>query len=344
MNKIFNICLVIFFTVSVQAQDIHFSQFSSAPLLLNPALTGHHPCKLRCGLNYRNQWGSIGTPFITQSGFIDTKLKAGFLGNDWFGIGGLAFNDRAGDGYLFKTKYMASASYNKGLSSDNSFFVSLGASLGYVNRSVRFGNFYFDNQWNGFEFDQNMASYENFAGNSYSYLDLNGGILLTYEGTRGTVFLGSSLNHINRPVDSFYGTDNRLGMKLIVHGGTEIQLSDRLGIRPEGMFTTQELAKEIVFGLNVYMAFNDAKLYFGLWHRLAGDFIPVAGLEYKKFLFLFSKDLNVSPLYPASHIKGGIELSLVKTFFCSDRIAPGGKGKKGRGGRRNKNELCPAYR
>ena len=87
-------------TLSGSAQDIHFSQFTNAPLQLNPALTGFTECKLRIGINYRNQWNSISTPYITQSAYIDGKIRQRLAKQDWFGIGGLFINDKAGEGSL----------------------------------------------------------------------------------------------------------------------------------------------------------------------------------------------------------------------------------------------------
>ncbi|HMZ89019.1 MAG TPA: type IX secretion system membrane protein PorP/SprF, partial [Chitinophagales bacterium] len=49
------------------AQDIHFSQFFAAPILVNPANTGNFIGSARIGLNYRDQWGSVTIPYRTFS-------------------------------------------------------------------------------------------------------------------------------------------------------------------------------------------------------------------------------------------------------------------------------------
>ena len=48
--------------LSTAAQDIHFSQYYSAPLTINPALTGGFAGDYRAGVNYRTQWGSVTVP------------------------------------------------------------------------------------------------------------------------------------------------------------------------------------------------------------------------------------------------------------------------------------------
>ncbi len=45
------------------AQDLHFSQYFNSPFLVNPANTGFIPDgEYRLGINYRNQWASLGNP------------------------------------------------------------------------------------------------------------------------------------------------------------------------------------------------------------------------------------------------------------------------------------------
>ena len=53
------IILAVIGSFSLSAQDIHFSQFYSSPLNLNPALTGVMNSSVRLVGNYRNQWASV---------------------------------------------------------------------------------------------------------------------------------------------------------------------------------------------------------------------------------------------------------------------------------------------
>ena len=62
MKKIYSICLIVFsFVISTNAEDIHFSQYWTAPQLLNPANTGKFNGVFRATFNYRNQWFTIPT-------------------------------------------------------------------------------------------------------------------------------------------------------------------------------------------------------------------------------------------------------------------------------------------
>ena len=72
----------------LNAQDIHFSQFYTSPLNLNPAMTGLINAGQRVTVNYRNQWaGAVGSAaFNTYSASYDRKLAVGQ--EDYFGVGG----------------------------------------------------------------------------------------------------------------------------------------------------------------------------------------------------------------------------------------------------------------
>ena len=65
-------CLL-FFVPNIQAQDIHFSQFFQAPLLVNPSLTGVFNGDQRAIVQYRNQWDEF-APYTTYSFSIDGGL------------------------------------------------------------------------------------------------------------------------------------------------------------------------------------------------------------------------------------------------------------------------------
>jgi len=55
------LCIVLLFAFAAddsKAQDAHFSQFYSAPLLLNPALAGTMDGTFRIASVYRDQWRS----------------------------------------------------------------------------------------------------------------------------------------------------------------------------------------------------------------------------------------------------------------------------------------------
>jgi len=124
------VCLVIS-SVSVKAQDIHFSQFYLSPLTLNPALTGVTNCDIRFVANYRNQWGSV----IQQDAYntfqvsYDQKFPSGRYDN--FGFGLSLLGDRAGESSLSSLGGKATVAYQRYMGGDRSksHYLSAGAEI-----------------------------------------------------------------------------------------------------------------------------------------------------------------------------------------------------------------------
>ena len=82
------------------AQDIHFSQYSMTPSLLNPALTGIYRGNHRAFLNYKNQWRGMGVPGATYATTLfsyDAGLFKKKFSNGYLGAGINAYKDMAGD-------------------------------------------------------------------------------------------------------------------------------------------------------------------------------------------------------------------------------------------------------
>ena len=114
MKKIFTLAFSsALYCGSLYAQDIHFSQYLTSPLNLNPALTGVMNEDLRLIANYRNQWKSVSAePYSTISFSTDGTLPPKRKTNDFFGIGMVANRDYAGASQLKVTQANLSLSYN----------------------------------------------------------------------------------------------------------------------------------------------------------------------------------------------------------------------------------------
>lgn len=249
---------------------------------------------------------------------------------DWFGIGADVYNDMAGTSNMRTTKGMLALAYHKGMSKGDDLMANIGVSVGFVNRSVSVSSLTFDSQWTGSAFDASLPSYNPYSNLNKIYFDINAGVLMTYK----KWLVGFSLNHINKPSNSFIGTlTSRMGWKSIIHAETGFQLTRDFYATPKIYVSIQKMTPEFIFGSNFSYEIGDAALYLGIWNRTVYDLIPTAGLGYKKFVLLFSYDVNYSKLVPATGLQGGFEISLVGTFLCKDKKMKG----------RKANAHCPAY-
>ena len=114
---------------TVTAQDIHFSQYYSAPLTINPALTGGFAGDYRAGVNYRTQWGTVTVPYQTFDIFGDMNLGRRLFARNFWSIGLNVISDRAGDGGLSVTKILGSGAYHILLDAGKRNDLSFGAQL-----------------------------------------------------------------------------------------------------------------------------------------------------------------------------------------------------------------------
>ena len=80
----------------------------------------------------------------------------------------------------------------------------MGLQAGYVQKSVDFTKFYFDNQCADAGFDTGLPANENFEAQSLDYLDVNAGISYAYTGSaKFSFYSGLALITSTSPMNPF---------------------------------------------------------------------------------------------------------------------------------------------
>lgn len=317
----------------VFAQDVHFSQFYTQPLTINPANTGYFNGNYRVGGIYRAQWPfSANGKFVTYNNYSiynDYSMLGAYLGkSDFMGVGLFAWNDDAGDGNLRTTKIGATVAYHKGFDKKGKYLLSGGFGFTAVQRAVDFKNFYFNNQWNDRFFDRSIPNLEQFSNQNYWYFDLSAGLNMHIGiGTNNVLSIGAALYHINRPKDSFRGQNSRIGMRPIFNVNFNGQLSRQFEINTQFIFNYQKEAIETSIG--VLLGYSSANYrnkikttyYAGLYYRIRDAVIPTIGYQINTTRLLLSYDFTVSKFTYFNKGVGGFELSLVHTgIFKSQNV------------------------
>ncbi|MBL0310357.1 MAG: PorP/SprF family type IX secretion system membrane protein [Bacteroidetes bacterium] len=311
-------------SLTVKAQDIHFTQFFTTPLILNPAQTGYYDGNYRIGFNFKAQWPWAAPNstynYHTESPYIDFSFGERKIKTGWMGIGLHFLNDEAGDGRLTSRRFGLSYAYHQSFDKKHRYVLSAGASLNYVVRSVDYDKFYFNNQWiedNGF--DPSVNSNEPFTHQSFSFFDVSAGL---HFGARVSekVKLGGgfSLLHINRPKNSFYGGNVRLGFRYQANVSADYQISNSFSLSLQAYYGYEKKSSEIMFGSLAGYSFQSRKnvvgdhmLYLGAYYRLKDALAPVLGYQYKSTRILLNYDITLSKLMPTGRANGGPELSIV---------------------------------
>jgi type IX secretion system PorP/SprF family membrane protein len=320
--------LCLFTYAFMRGQDIHFSQYLSSPLLINPGACGSFTGDYRISANYKSQWKSISNSYKTIAVCVDGKiLKTGRDKGNYLGIGLSVFSDKAGKSNLSTNQANLNLAYNLKTSRKSSF--SAGIQVGFFQRSIQIADLKWDNQFDGNNYDASLPSGESQTYQKIFRLDIGAGLLWRYYDkiSQFKLELGGSVSHINKPQTSFY-TNKQIvaGMKYIGHVNAQIKLGDMpVFIVPQIIYVNQSPYSELLAGgairyrlgedtrsdasLNTFSLISSA-VSLGVYYRAKDAVVIVASLEYRKSIaFGISYDLNTSKLNVASKYRGGMELS-----------------------------------
>lgn len=323
------------------SQDLHFSQYTENPSLVNPALTGSQYV-MRASVIYKDQWRSVTVPYKTYGVSYDMKFKA----SSWDKVdkyktrtfkksfnrlsGGLAFySDKAGDGNMGTNQ--ANLSFATFIKTGENSSVSVGLQGGVVQKTVDYSKFIFSNQYNGSTgYDQTLASGEQFGQQSFVYPDFAAGALWNYakeersigENNQLRADFGGAIFHINKPKQKFLvGTQEKLFSKYTVHGKLLMGIPhSNVGLAPSVLVQVQGNTKEIMGGLMVKYYLKDDSKYtgyikkssigLGVYYRYKDAIIVNALIEMGQYSVGFSYDINTSALTKVSTLRGGPEIML----------------------------------
>lgn len=349
--------VVLLLSQDMRAQDPRFSQYAASPLTLNPAMTGVFNGNYRVSAIYRSQWRSIlngeSVPlFRTFSASYDMRFGGiGQLG-DAFGLGVVFLTDKAGEAEYGTNQVTLSLAYHKSVSRKQNQFISLGFQAGFANRGLNYNNLRFGDQFDGEGFNPNLQTGEVIGDDNFWYYDINVGLFYYWVNPnssnkgRTNAYAGFSINHLNRPNQSFYeGQDANLYMKYTANIGAQFPLGrdSRVDLLPQAMILMQGPAFETNMGAYVKIFFqqnkpNENAFYIGPFYRIVGRdnvtddggitseaLIIAARIDYSTFTMGLSYDMNFSELTDATNTRGGFEISLQhvgsfkkknKTHFC----------------------------
>lgn len=317
MRKLLSIFITLALSVTVFAQDPHFSQFFASPLTLNPAFTGKFDGQLRLSANHRDQWPSIPKAYVTTSASLDFRiLKNRIPSGDVFGIGISGLSDQSADAALKLNYGSFSMSYHKALDEEGYNTIGGGFQATYSSVILDKDKLTFEDQLtaNGFT-NPTQETFSN--GTNQNYVDLNAGIL--YSGSsNGTnnYYFGVSAYHINKPSLSFIDKTWNLASRITVHGGGSFPVNEILTVNTSAIYQLQNKASEFVFGGAVEAnvnndAVNPTSVFAGAWMRVNDAAIPFIGLETNGLRIGVSYDINISSLKAATASRGGSEFSVI---------------------------------
>lgn len=305
---------LLFFPSVIIAQDFQLSQYDAPPLFLNPAMTGMFDGHYRVHAHYRTQWAAVANkPFTTAGISFDMPVKK-------FGIGLQVLNYRAGAGRYNVTSALLSFGYDLVFDKENNHHLALGAQAGMLQKSINVSDLTFGNQYtgvNGGSFDAGLSSGETFSNTSFAVEDINAGFLYYYakENSRFNPFIGFSAFHLTQPTESFLGSNNKLPSRYYLHGGTKINVNEKIQLLPKFLYMSQTSAHSFTATLLLHYYLKDADTYliFGPTYRSNDAAIVELGIKKGSYIARVSYDINTSGLKTTTASRGGFEISLTYT-------------------------------
>jgi type IX secretion system PorP/SprF family membrane protein len=314
-----------------QSQDLHISQFTMSPLMLNPASSGSLQQR-DATVTHRNQWASISNPFRTFALAANTRF--GDLNKErrgFWGAGLLAFNDQAGDGNMRTNAAGLNLVYHLRLSRYQ--HIGFGMQGMYMSRFVDYAKFQWASQYDGAAYNSYLPTGESGFVQNFGFVDVNTGVYYTLNNTAAEVNVadnnyrvvnaGIAFHHITTPRYAFGSNsfEENLYVKMVVHGNSLWSLpNSSLAIAPNFIYSKQGPHDMLNVGSSVRLGINgnskytalvkNYAVYGGINYRLRDAIITSGMLEYGNYQFGLSYDFNISRLATASSGRGAVEFQL----------------------------------
>lgn len=253
LNLVLFLIVLLFFQVSVKAQDPTYSQINLNQLYYNPAYTGQQ-YGYQLSATYRTLWPNvrgkqIPGPLSTYHAWFDgfVNLPQGM----YMGLGAFAMQDIEGEGFLTTTSGGVSFATHFpkiGYKSDElpRFKISVGAKVYYNSISINWDKLVFSDQLN---IDQGIIGSSAFNHNGTfrrNYFDFDAGLLITNNFMGRDKWhneIGFSVAHILSPSISLTGSNEdktRLPQKFVLSYRSTVNLAaGRLFAGPSILFENQ---------------------------------------------------------------------------------------------------------
>lgn len=318
---IVSFCLCVGAIAAAVAQDIHFSNFFTNSLNLNPAMAGYMKGKLRYNLAARDQYRTVAVPYKTFSAGVDGRVHNVYSPTPPFGIG-LVFNyDLAGDAHYSASQIAVPVAVHLPLNQWWTLSPALMPGIGF--HTLDYSLLRFPDQFNGIHFDPNLITNENFETTRKAFFNMSAGFMATF--TPSALYsytLGYAAYNINRPnISWFHASDVRLPLRSLIHGMALLQITADFDIVPQAKVQFQRRQQEYQFGAIGIKYFNNSmafyKSMFGIFYRARDrDAVVLAiGCNYYGYDIIFNYDVNVSQLRTASGGHGAFELTVTNIII-----------------------------
>ncbi len=324
--RFFLLVLPLFLANRMFSQDLHFSQYIETPSSLNPALLGF-TYDTRIIANNRTQWAyAARKPYQTYGVAYDGGTGKKLKGNR-FGWGLSIVKDIAGDARF--SSLLPTLGFSYSLKIDKTSRFGMGAQYGLNYRTIDISNLRWGAQYVNYEYNPISNNGETTPRSSVLSNDIGAGVHYSYSQSEkyisakdGNKFdIGFAAYHFRMPKSSFLITSEKLMTRYIFYANGEFYIPNmRFALVPSMIFMRQGTNSAFVTGMMFkYVLVEESKftsikkpsaVSLGASYRYRDAIIPMFLWQYDVYGIGISYDINLSPLTPASRLKGGLEIML----------------------------------
>ncbi len=302
---------------TIQAQDIHFSQYYNAPLQLNPAQAGLFSEDTRFVANSRLQWASVPVNYLTFSGSYDHKYYPKKAQKGVFVNGAIFSYDKAGDSHLTTTHLASNVSYIKRLGELN--LLTIGLQAGFRHRGFNYDDLTFDRQYQGEKFNPTAKTGEKFDNRAFFALDFGIGINYRFQlkDKRTRLDFGAAIFHPHEPRAEFLTNNQRLPSRKTFYVLTNVKATKKLDVLVYIAGENQGAYNEVYLS-NLYRIYlqqtkyETTALQVGAQYRFSerrDAIVPTVEFLTNRYHIGLSYDITISEFQQANNYRGGPELS-----------------------------------
>ncbi|MEY3051248.1 MAG: hypothetical protein RLY31_1033 [Bacteroidota bacterium] len=205
----------------MMAQDFHYVTSFHAPQVVNPAGTSANALhRTQVVAQYRGQWDAATSEQAYQgvSVYVDMRFCLPNSRKSFYALGVGMQRDGSTRGGLYHGAANAALAYHQHLGGET--FAAAGAAAGGLVFGIQPARLRFDAQYQQGAFDPSRPTGEAGLQESILQADLHAGLLL-YNNRKGWS-AGLAWRHLNKPLYSLLGEENRLGIGLVIQGSATV--------------------------------------------------------------------------------------------------------------------------
>lgn len=303
MKQLITILLVSCSSLIV-GQDLHFSQFFTNQMALNPAFTGLYDEDFGASIIYRTQWGEIDSRFENLAFSADFNKE---IGNNKLGIGVLVLKDKLPFNVYTLNSAALNLSYQHYLDLPKKHLISIGSNIGWTAKTFHADRgFEFGNQYIDFQFDAAQPNNEDLNTRTLNSVNVDAGANYTWTpSSKVKVNTGANFLSLTTPNESFISSKNtnQLGVRYVAYVMADYELDAQTTLSPKVLYMNQSRGRDLNLGfLMTYKMSTNVTAELGAFYRVQDAGIVVIGLGWKSILLRGSMDTTSSSLEDVGEI------------------------------------------